>query len=783
MNWKRFTILTVSIFSLACITKLVIACADEGDPYEDESFFLNTINKQPAFVPFYYTPSLVFYTDGYGFDESGFDDKVADPNIAMWKDYTNNEVSTADLDSFIYTFSRHDVTNLYENVAKGSSLNVPEKVSANGFAQWSTKHKDVEALRYLVFAKSCEPHTVPLESSWDDKTNDYVLPARDTTTMAGLVNEGLKLLNEAKSTEIKQRYAYQVLRMAFYAKQYRETISLYDKLVAGQKDNFLFYRCLGLKAGALYKLKQKTEAAYLYSLVFDKCDDNKKTIYTSFRWAVNGEIQPVLDQCKNDHERAVVYIMKGLYDYSGSDDDITLPIRKAYELDPKVNGLDIVMTRRINKLESDHMKDIATANLKADPQLAALDAFAQKAAAEGKAGTLAYWQLCSAYIAILDGNAARCGEYLAKAATQKMTANEQDVYAIVNVLYTIRKHGRITEQTEQELLPVLKAVAARGNTESRYRVLFSGMMVAVLKAAYLAQGDVEKAIYCHSKVGGIPSADYTEDYTSEPGSLLEKMSPQKLRDVEAFVTKKNKSLFEAWLTENTSYTPGALQELEGTKYLRMFDFDSAVGVLSKVPDSLLRRCKLPDIMVSHILDNQEWNKSDKGVSYNKLEFARKMLELQQKLKSDPKDGRAAYQFANGLYSMSYYGKGHHAYDYYRSGTDEYAYFDFKSRAALDGYALEHYTLHIPEMYYQQAFNNSEDREVKARCLFMAAKCWQKNCPSKNAERSYFDPDLNAYYFNTFKNPHLIKLKSEYKDTKFYTTAVKTCSYFKDFVAK
>lgn len=228
---------------------------------------------------------------------------------------------------------------------------------------------------------------------------------------------------------------------------------------------------------------------------------------------------------------------------------------------------------------------------------------------------------------------------------------------------------------------------------------------------------------------------------------------------------------------------GALQELEGTKYIRMFEFDKAVAVLSKVPDSLLRKCKLPDILVSHILDNQEWNRSDNGASYNKLEFARKMVELQQKLNVNPRDDRAAYQFANGLYSMSYYGKGHHAYDYYRSSTDEYAYFDFKSRAALDGYAQDHYSLRTPERYYLQAFENSTDKEAKARCLFMAGKCWQKNCPTKNNERSYFDPDLNAYYFNTFKNPHLLKLKSEYRDTKFFTTAVNTCSYFRDFVAK
>ena len=602
--------------------------------------------------------------------------------------------------------------------------------------------------------------------------------------MSKLVVEAIKQYDVLKDNELKLRYAYQAMRMAFYSGQYQQTVLLFDKMVI-ECDNFLYCRCLALKAGGLYKTGKKAEAAYLYSLAFDRSKEDRKPIYTSFRWATNGNIEPVVKLCKNDHEKAVMYIMKGLYEYDANDKNGPVVLEKAYGYDAKVKGLDIVMTREINKAEREMIPGIATGKNKSDYQLDRLNSFAQKVAMAGRSGDAAYWYLCAAYIYILQGDAAKCRQFLVKAHAEKMTPAEEDVHAIVNVLCVMRQEQKVTPETEAQLLPLLKVVEGKGAKSQRYKTLFGNMLVMVLKNAYMEQGDTAKAIYCYSKASGPDHSypwSYASDYTDEPGKILESMTPEKLHSVESFIMKKNKTSFEAWLTESTMYTVGALYELEGTKFTRMFRFDKAIEVLKKVPDSLLRKTELPDIMVSHILDGQELNKSDKAVTYNKLTFAKKMLELQQAINNNPKDGRAAYQYANGLYNMSYYGKAHHAYDYYRSGTDEYAYFSYKDRSKLAAYELEHYNVQTPERYYKQAYDNSTDKEVKARCLFMAAKCWQKNCP-ETREHAYYDADVEGYYRNTFKNPYLQQLKSGYKDTKFFSSATGTCAYFRDYVKK
>lgn len=787
MKWKTFTIVIASLAGVAGLAKLVIACADGPSPYEYQSFFLNTVNKQPAFVPFYYTPDLNFYSDGWEFAEYGVDCTLPDPNAAMWQAYTGNEVPLADLDSFVYTFSANDVANLAGHVNKDAALAVPRVVSSNAFTKWLLKHKDAAALQYLAFAKKCEPYARAMDAEWNSVTQNYAPPAIDTTAMLRLENEARQKCAAQAGKDLKLRYAYQALRMCFYSRHYARTAALYNELITERQDNFLFYRCLALKAGAQFHTGAKVTSAYFYSLIFDNTDDNKEKNYTSFRWAVNGKIAPVLALCKNNHEKAVVYLMQGLYDYDHDGSQMTDALAKAYELDPQVKGIDILMTRNINKLESDLVRNLPRADKKptalVSRQLAGLNAFAQKAAQDGKCGSRAFWYLCSSYLYLLGGSNADCKKYLDQAAAEKMQPHEEEVFDNIKVLYVMRKDPKITDHTEAELLPLLKAMEQKAKNRKVYANVFQNMMLTVMKAEYMAQGDTAKAVFCYSKVNYEPWSD--DDFTNEAGKILEAIAPGNMDKVESFIAKAAKTPFEKWLTGRSFYNIGVLKELEGTKYIRMCRFDKAVAVLSEIPDSLLRKHVLPDMLVSHILDGMALNKSDSLSTYNKLTFARKMAELQQTLEKDPANGRAAYQYANGLYSMSYYGKGHHAYDYYRTVSDDYdlSYYNFPNRARLAAYQQDHYTLLTPQKYYIMAFENSTDREVKARCLFMAAKCWQKNCPIPAKNKGAFYGDERVYYRNTFANPYLLQLKSSFSDTRFYASARGTCTYFADFVKK
>jgi hypothetical protein len=326
----------------------------------------------------------------------------------------------------------------------------------------------------------------------------------------------------------------------------------------------------------------------------------------------------------------------------------------------------------------------------------------------------------------------------------------------------------------------------RGKTEDRYRSLFVNMMITVLAQTYLHQGDTERAVYCYSKAYRLSlktEADtWYADYTDDAGKMLEKMDPKRLQKVQEYVGAKRKSDWDEWLTDAHIFTTNKLLELEGTQYIRRYQFADAVTTLEKVQGPLLSSTVLPDVLVSHLKETiNTWNRSDSGVLYNKLTLARKMKELQEKLAANPTDSRTAYQYANALYNISYYGKANEAVAYYRSTSDDRAYYADENRKGLAAWQLAYYDLHTAADYYKIAYENSADPEVKARCLFMMAKCWQKSCPDTRPADVYYDGTL--FYRNALTNPHFKTMKAGYAQTKFYQEALSACSYLKDFAKK
>jgi hypothetical protein len=337
--------------------------------------------------------------------------------------------------------------------------------------------------------------------------------------------------------------------------------------------------------------------------------------------------------------------MKGMYDFDGDTKTMFAALKNAYALDPKTNGIDVLMTRIINKMEYHLIQEI----LKPDPAnkdlYSQLISFAQRAATDGKNGTPTYWRLATSYLYLAGGDGQNCKKQLDLAA-KNMTPKESVVHNTITALYLVRKSGKITASTEADLLPILQQIETRNKGVNYYNSDYYLMMVHLLSKAYLQQQDTIKALYCISKYNS-SNSDYRnygvyKPYYFEGWDLMENMNITQLQQTENFLNSNTKTPYEQWLTYKPAATTGVLHELAGTKYIRQHQFTKAAVMLQKVPDSLLSQWVLPDILVSHISERSEWNKSDSGVLYNKLTLARRMADLQAKLDENPKDARAAY---------------------------------------------------------------------------------------------------------------------------------------------
>jgi hypothetical protein len=134
--------------------------------------------------------------------------------------------------------------------------------------------------------------------------------------------------------------------------------------------------------------------------------------------------------------------------------------------------------------------------------------------------------------------------------------------------------------------------------------------------------------------------------------------------------------------------------------------------------------------------------------------------------------------------MTYYGHAWKLVQYYRSGSDGYYIPD-----EATGFQKEYYGCYKAHEHFEKAMQASTDKNFKARCLFMMAKCAQKNIRKPqysdfpNYDYEKYDAAEKKYFLLFKNNKYFPQLKKEYGNTPFYETAFDNCSYLRDFVAQ
>lgn len=810
-NWQKYLLLTSSIALTIPVAKFLNACAGGEDPYDYfASFFLNDINRDPAYQSFRFTSYLTYYDEWWD-SNTDADTALADENVAAWQIFLGTGVPRADIDSFVYRFSYTDLKALYQSIEKNTPATLPKAVANNGMTKWFRDQRDLEALGYLMYAKQCEPQ-VSGADAWDT-------PERDSLKMTKLIKNGLQLHAAAKQDFFRWRYAFQVMRLAFYSGQNQKTLELYEELIGNKTGaGYIYARVLGLKAGAMYRTGKKQQAAYLYSKVFDLSDDRKRSAHISFNWAVNANSQKVIPLCKNDHEKAVVYIMDGLYNSESDKQSMAELMQQAYKLDPAIRGLDVVMTRAINQLEAAFLdeklragrniyalngygyyndSEIPTPNQDRSPEfrreLKNLADFAGSVARAGNNGSPAFWYLAQAYVQLLNQNNSEAYSSLQQAEKLKLTQRQKDQANIIRALYYVYQKPTLTAASEADLLPLLQWLQTAKQKDQRLEKVYNYLLNGVLASAYLKQKDTTKMVLSLSKLsspqpfgvqdyGDGYTEAYAVDFTDEAGSFLQTMSMAQLQQTKNFVLSGGSNGFEKWLISNNLYSPSVLSEMEGTRYLRMLDFANAVKAFQQVKKEELKERLLPDPFVLHLRDVQRWDRHDSANSYTKLRFAQEMAQLSQQANSNRAEAAQQFLYGLGLYSMTYYGRASHAFTYYRSGSDGRAYYASEDRKRLRAGYQNYYSVQEAAKYFEAAARNATDPELKAKATYMLAMCWQKNIQPRDAGKNLYDYNGKEYYQDALKNPYFAALK-EMNGTGFYKEAVTRCTYLRDYVKR
>ncbi|SDD23549.1 hypothetical protein [Niabella drilacis] len=781
MNWKASITACVSCLFLM-VPNNIFSCADVEDAYSSfTSFFNRYAAETPNYAPFYFA-DLQFLRD------DSERPATAEAVVKEWCAFTGDRVTQKEAHAFVMQFDRKDLSALYYHIEEGKPLTLPDSVKNNGMTRFFLEHKDLEALGYLMYAKQVEPYVTREYNSWD-------ATPRDSIKMNGLLKNGVQLFKAAKTPLFQLKYGYQVVRLAHYNHQYTDAIRYYDELVSkNPTTGVLQSLSLGLKAGALYQLGRRPEAAYIFSQIFNATDIKKIANFNSFAWAVPDEARfrkTYLSLCKNSKEKAG---MLALYSLNNDAPDIAV-LSEIHQLNPGMEIMPALVVREINKVEMAFLQPFGMSNAAVQQKgiRATLGSFSPKETEELEAfvKTLediagdrkyrehALYPIGAAYISCMLKDYKNANRLLAAAKKIKRSPQLEDQWMLTSLLVSINENARLDAAAEQKVLSSLqwlwkkaeqeKQQAETGLEQYQWRNFFKNVMVDVIAARYAAQGQTNRMVLAY---GAADKALWV--YPDAINYVRDSFSIPQAEALYGFLTGEKFTPFESFLLKINTLNRKGVADYIGTAYLREYNYDKAIGWLGKEERTLIEKDPFKELLY-----DQEERLPGDGVTTTKLAYAKTMKSLL----AQPGDAQALYKLGLGYYNITYYGYAWELATFYRSGADGYV-----VPPQATAFEKDYYGCYRAKDCFEKALKMATDPELKAKCLFMMAKCSQKELRKPqygdfNYNYDLYDQKLKAYYREFKKNPLFVQYQKEYADTRFYKETLTRCSYLKDFVNK
>lgn len=795
MKWKLFFAALINIVWVT-IPQNIIGCGPGIDPYDYYTSFMSaSLPDAKAYQPFYYT--------GYSFlYDTQEPVSPAEVLATEWAGYCGVPVTDKDALTFVTQFKYDDLKKLYSHIEKKQALIVPADVKTNSMTNYFIKSKDLEGLGYVMYAKQVEPFVV-------GDYNDWEAIQRDSVKMDKLMKNGRQLFNAAKADFFKLKYGYQVMRLAHYSENYKAALLAYDELIKGNNTaSILQPMSLALKAGALFRTGNTIESAYLFSKAFSASTAKRVSNYLGFDWAIDSRKsrEEYLALCANNKEKADMLALFSL----GTSSWETATMQKIYELNPAADVLQVLAIREINKLEELYLTpqlskenggktffytwneggtDSALQVNKAAAKK--LETFLHKVATENKAPNQGLFETGAAYTAMMQKDYKGARTLLDKAKTMNLSPKLNDQWQLTNLLLTINAADKIDEKFEEQILPSVKWLSQKALADkqegdgwsrppSQWKTFYRNLMSEVVAKRYRQQGDRYKEVLAVGSAEYIMNGGKASQYGSVSADFLHHQSSSK--DVEilyAYLNAKTKKQYAQFLTTNNALKIAEVVDFAGTAYLRDNNYSKAIEWFAKSP-AASANVILKNPFKELMWDQEERLAGDK-ITTTKIAFAKEMQRLEASAKSDKaKAADHLYKMALGHYNTTYYGYAWELVEYYRSGSDGY----YIPKDATE-FQKNYYGAFKAHDYFKMAMDASTNKEFKAKCLFMMAKCSQKQIRQPQyADDNYnwdaYDAARKGYYSVFMNNKYFPQLKKDYSATKFYQEAFNTCSYLRDF---
>ncbi|MTB50615.1 hypothetical protein [Lewinella sp. W8] len=756
----------MALRTLICLIVLLlpaIAAADCGPYFGFYGYqFLNpkVVDYDSRLAPFF-----LAFGDTYEGEAVSAAAVQLEDNLAEWHERYCEQVDLLDIQNLIYGNTENRLQRLLRLIGQpqARTADLPPNLRANSFAQHLLRHKCDEVVEYLLFAKRCEP----LVSS------DALAFTTDNTRredMERLIDDGLDRFKTLKSHYVRLRYAFQIIRLAHYLKEYDYVIELYNYLMPKieAEESIIYDWIEGHRAGALQAKGEYAQSAYLFSRVFERCPSKRESAYLSFRIRTDQQWKDALLLCESDHERAMMHVlraqnskaqlveeMRSIYRYDPQNAALTpLLMRELLELERDLLGLDFNPYRQRNEQAFGRPRRGVTS------RVVALQEFINEVIRDGKSGNKDFWMFARGVVELLAGDYFYAEETFED--LRVMTENDSIVKQldILDEVLHVLALNRISDSIEVYYYQLL-----RQNSLRRQYPDLRSLVNDKLEAVYRQKGATGKAALLQYGFDALrinPQLPQIQELESMADSIL------------------GNSFDRLLLAERVG--PNAeddINDLLGTYYLQQGQWETALEIFRRVPTARRDTYGTYAPFVKQFNDRVNFRPSATATEYNKVDLLERLLELEEEARGTTNDTLAARNYFNiglALYNMSYFSYNWRMADYFRSGSSmqqlqrsrRNGNFVFSHPEAPLG-NREDMNMERARYYFERALTRAPNREAAAEAVFFAAKT------ERNQHYTTAPPGATRpfRYFQL--------LRTNYAGTRFYQKAIAECRTFAWYV--
>jgi hypothetical protein len=731
---------------------------------------------------------------------------AADPVIGASKKVLRN-----DIHKILYNIN----PNIYFRQMKGDSL------KQNTFIQALKSSKPL--LDYLNYAKTCE-QLINFNDPWNE--NDK----KDNKVFKKQIAIGDEIARQKTTNPfVRERTAYQILKLSHYMQDTAQVMTIYKQYFEKSSSkswvmgSASYYDALAHQNPMI----RNTLLAY----VFENSIEKRKAALEKFD---NDLFDKSLALTRNPQERARMMLMPLMLNEGRTLSDL----QESYQVEPRNHLLQLAIQREINKLENwiftnrftqyvqtsipdREYRDVSdpkyvpqnqinAQNLKSDwSYLEAVSAFVSKVATERKQQNTAYWSLAAAHLAFLKQDFGTAKRFLAEIQKEKSVSTQIQIQAtLTELLCDLYATPRLNAQNETAILK-WDAFLQKNASEIVHYDEFRSQIMRFLSDKFMKDGQMAKGLLILSKsdlVFGEIKDIWEKNFYHK---TLESKNPQAIEQIIDIVQRKNRTQltdFEKWLAsepksyENLSergfyysraefeaakakrgeWDVNKLKDYESMIYLNRDDLDSAYLVLKTIPESHWGNYPYSTYLVdnpfkymTHI-PRKDGDENLPKARYNKTSFVKKLIDLKQQLKSDPKKFEQNYF----LLGTAYYNMTHEGNFWLMS---EIAW-DGGSDSERSAWNDVYFGCKRATDWFAKGVANCTKKENAAMCCFMANVC-QKQRDTYEYEIKYASTSEDKRpEINPRKSTLWATLKTRFKDAGAFEKREYWCQHLDAMMA-